>query len=63
MSSDQLKEATKKKLPLEFEQEERIRRNGRKMGVGSPADKGEAKEGNEKKWMLWCLLSFSKTKC
>jgi hypothetical protein len=48
MSSDQLKEATKKKLPLEFEREERIRRNRQKMGVGSPANKGEAKEGNEK---------------
>lgn len=62
MSSDQLKEATKKKRPLEFEREERIRRNHRKMGVGSPADKGEAKEWIGKKWILWCLLRFSETK-
>jgi hypothetical protein len=62
MSSNQLKEATKKKRPLEFEREERIRQNHRKMGVRSPADKGEAKEGNGKKWILWCLLRFSETK-
>jgi hypothetical protein len=48
MSSDQLKDATEKKLPLEFEREERIRRNRREMGVGSPADKRGAEEGNEK---------------
>jgi len=58
MSLDQLKEATKKKWPVEFEREERIRRNRRKMGVGSPVDKGEAKEGSEKKVDVMVFAEF-----